>query len=317
MDLISKRTRNHFRDICCDFAVVRQIEQAFQNEDFEEIPMPGPGAEFWKDGRRRGTFSLYADGIDWTDPEQVRRVVPVLEEILGWLTPEYGDAARAKVTHSLERDGYSVTESGRIVATRSGPLSDLPLEHLSDPAALLGHLTRLEGAAESDPPLAISQSKALIEATTKLVLTDLGEPYSETEELPGLVKAAQKALALHPETLAPDAKGVEVSKRILGNLAGVAVGLAAAPQPLRDRPRTGPGCRAPGPTAHASGDRMRRDLLPDAARDPRCSADRPRARRLSLPIPDRRIPRLSYFGLARRWRGYGWVGGGVPAWLCG
>ena len=226
MDLISKRTRSHFRDICCDFAVVRQIERAFQNEDFEEIPESARGAEFWRDGERRGTFSKFADGIDWMDLVEVQRVVPVLEEILGWLTPEYGGAARAKATHSLERDGYSVTESGRIVSTRSRPLGDLPLEHLSDPAALLGHLARLEGAADSDPPLAISQAKALIEATTKLVLTELGEPFSETEDMPGLVKAAQKALALHPETLAPDAKGVEVSKRILGNLAGVAVGLA-------------------------------------------------------------------------------------------
>jgi hypothetical protein len=90
----------------------------------------------------------------------------------------------------------------------------------------MGHLHRMEAAADTDPPLAISQSKALIEATTKQVLTELGVPFSDTYDMPALVRAAQKALALHPDSLAPDPRGADViSKKILGSLAGVAIGI--------------------------------------------------------------------------------------------
>lgn len=71
-----------------------------------------------------------------------------------------------------------------------------------------------------------SGAKALIEATTKLVLSELGEPYDEKADVPVLVKAAQKALALHPESLAPTKPGAEITKRILSNLSQLAIGVA-------------------------------------------------------------------------------------------
>jgi predicted RNA-binding Zn ribbon-like protein len=147
--------------------------------------------------------------------------------MLSWAgDEEYGARVRAKVARLLDLDGYRITETGRIVSSRTGPVTDLPLDQLSDPAALMGHLQRMEAAAATDPPLAISQAKALIEATTKQVLTELGVTYSDTEDMPALVRAAQKALALHPDSLAPDPKGADIiSKKILGSLAGVALGL--------------------------------------------------------------------------------------------
>jgi hypothetical protein len=44
--------------------------------------------------------------------------------------------------------------------------------------------------------------------------------------VPALVKAAQKALRLHPATLAPTGRGSETVRRILSNLSQVAVGVA-------------------------------------------------------------------------------------------
>jgi hypothetical protein len=59
-----------------------------------------------------------------------------------------------------------------------------------------------------------------------LVLKELREPFEERADVPALVKAAQRALALHPETLAPTAPGVEITKRILSNLSQLAIGVA-------------------------------------------------------------------------------------------
>ena len=44
--------------------------------------------------------------------------------------------------------------------------------------------------------------------------------------MPALVKAAQKALALHPDSLAPTRPGVEITKRILSSLSQLAIGVA-------------------------------------------------------------------------------------------
>lgn len=86
------------------------------------------------------------------------------------------------------------------------------------------HLDRIAASTDTDPGVAISGAKALIEATTKLVLNDLGEEYDEKADVPVLVKAAQKALMLHPETLAPTKPGADITKRLLSNLSQLAVG---------------------------------------------------------------------------------------------
>ena len=49
---------------------------------------------------------------------------------------------------------------------------------------------------DSDPRLAVSTAKALIESTAKLVLTERGKPYAKAAKLPALVTAAQESLGL-------------------------------------------------------------------------------------------------------------------------
>jgi hypothetical protein len=224
-DLLHVRTRNAFRDACCDLAVVRRVETAFENEGFYPASEAEGPPEGWygRGGERRGTFDRHTHGVDWTDPEPVRRVVAVFEEILSWAT---GEEYRQKLIGYLRRDGYNVDESGRVTSSSMIRLAELPLENLRDPSAITEHLDRISRAAESDPALAISASKALIEATTKMVLSELGEAYDEKAEIPALVRATQKALGLHPESIAPTAKGVESIRRILSNLSQVAVGVA-------------------------------------------------------------------------------------------
>jgi hypothetical protein len=229
-DLIHRRTRNGFRETCSDAGVVRQIEQAFENEGFDPADDQQAGIGGWySPGQRRGTFDRYSHGTDWSDPRDVRRVLNVFEEILSWLGKdnEFGTERRAQLIRHLERDGYSVDDSGRIrTSVLSTTTADLNLAGLRQPAAIIEHLDRIAGAMDTDVPVAISGAKALVEATTKTVLQELGESYDERADVPALVKAAQKALQLDPSSLAPSAKGAETTKRILSNLSQVAIGIA-------------------------------------------------------------------------------------------
>ena len=227
-ELVSKRTRSEFREICVG-SVAREIERAFEDEGFGQAKNSGPQDPVWRNGTRRGIFDLYSSAIDWTDEWEVGRALRVFETIIGWIDRDntYGASTWSKVSALLGRDGYEVTDDGRIVARRSQlRTGDLPLEVLSDPRALHEHIERMERSADDDPAMAISQSKALVEATAKLVLLELEVPYDEKGDVPELTRAAQKALALHPEMIAPNAKGAEYSRKILGALSTIAVGLA-------------------------------------------------------------------------------------------
>ncbi|MDA8385157.1 MAG: abortive infection family protein [Actinomycetota bacterium] len=252
IDLVHPRTRTAFRETCSDHAVVRQICQAFENEGFDPAPEgTAPGDGWYGPGQRRGTFDRYSSRIDWTDPNQVRRVLNVFEEILTWLDDKDEDTAKRKeqLSRHLARDGYEIDEAGRI---RSSTLvtSSLDLSGLREPDAILEHLERMSGAMDTDPSLAISGAKALIEATTKTVLDELQESYDDRADVPALVKAAQKALQLHPELLASTTKGVESIKRVLSGLSQIAVSIAELRNEYgtdhgRSRPTTGLGpCHA-------------------------------------------------------------------------
>ena len=209
------------REACSDCGVVRQIERAFTNEGIR--PSADTTRDWVASGQRRGVFDRYTDDIDWSNAQQVRDLQPALEEILSWVTAgEYRD----KIIQMLGRDGYSVDELGRLIGGPTASDIDIPLEGLTDPASILEHLDRIAATTDTDPSVAISGAKALIEATTKLVLAELGIDYDEHADVPVLVKAAQKALMLHPDALAPTAPGVEITKRILSNLSQLAVGVA-------------------------------------------------------------------------------------------
>ena len=220
-DLIHSRVRREFRDLSSDWGVLRTIENAFEVEGFE------PGPEMNTGGQRRSLFDTFASVIDWTDPEQVGRAIRVFEEILSWGgDTEYTSKALQKIRRLLEYDGYTVDDQRRIRPMANRALTELPLEELRDPSVINEHLTRLDSTGDSDPPLAISSAKALVEATCKLVLEELGIAYDDRADIPELVKAVQKALKIHPDDIAPTAKGRDTIVRTLSNLSQLVVGLA-------------------------------------------------------------------------------------------
>jgi hypothetical protein len=61
------------------------------------------------------------------------------------------------------------------------------LNALADPAVLTEHLKRLAASVDTDPRLAVSVAKDLVESTAKLVLRERGVSYNGKEDLPALV----------------------------------------------------------------------------------------------------------------------------------
>lgn len=228
-ELVHPRTRTAFRDACSDWGVLRQISRAFDDEGVQPMSdsdffMAGQAAGVLPGGQRRGLFDRYTRRIDWSDPVQVQPVLQVFEQILTWAGDDHD--GRDRLVDLLQRDGFRVDQRGRIRDGAGGALAELPLKDVSDPAAIREHLDRIAEAADRDPPLAISGARALVEATTKVVLHELGEPVDEKADVPALVKQAQKALGLHPDVLAPDTKGAEPIKRIFSALSQLAVCVA-------------------------------------------------------------------------------------------
>ena len=247
--LVHPRTRIAFREHCSDAGTVRMVAQVFEGEGLEAAP---DGDDWYTPGQRRGTFDRYTHAVDWNDPIAVRAVLNAFEEIYTWGgDDEWGTKARERLRRHLERDGYRVDDRGRIRTSAISTATELPLESLTDPSAILEHLDRIADATDRDPALAISASKALIEATTKHVLLELGEPLEAKAKMPALVQAAQKALKLHPNVIAPTAPGVEITKRLLSNLSQVAIGVAELRNEYGpDHGRTGPSVRLGRRHAH-------------------------------------------------------------------
>lgn len=184
-------------------------------------------------GQRRCLVERYYATVDWTDPSDVGKVLRVYEVVLA-PTTEVGDSGDIidvyppgwdDLVDLLKRDGYTLDGRGRLRGSIEG-LAAMPVHVLSDASSIYEHMDRISGCTDTDPPQAISGAKSLIEATTKLVLNRLGQVYDEKADVPALVKQVQVALKLHPDTLAPTARGADTVKRILSNLSQVAIGVA-------------------------------------------------------------------------------------------
>ncbi len=208
--------RREFRELSSGWGTLRLIEDAFETEGFVA------GDASAEHGQRRGLFDAYANYIDWSSYEQVSRALRVFEEILSWLNG--GDPKTIdKLRRLLDHDGYTLGDQCQIRQTSYRWQLKLPLEHISDATSIVEHLGRLD---PGDPPLAISSAKALIEATCKHVLEELGTPYDDKADIPSLVRSVQQTLKVSPDTIAPTAKGRETIIRILSNLSQVTVGIA-------------------------------------------------------------------------------------------
>ncbi len=219
-DLISKRTRNAFREELVGWTL-GEISTEFDNEGFAPDLEHQPGVG----GQRRGLVEQLYHRIDFADPRQAARVLEVFQTVVARARPGNLDAAEALLEH-LRRDGIDTTGPSFTLPRRGHS----PLHPLSAVAATLTadqlqtQIARINASIETDPALAIGTAKELVETTCKTILADLGEECG-TLDLGDLVKAASKALKLVPDGVPNEAKGSDAIKKTLRSLGATVAGL--------------------------------------------------------------------------------------------
>ncbi len=137
----------------------------------------------------------------------------------------------------LREDGWEIVSkkkmSGRPLFTHRRFIGATPaLGAAKEMAATINaeyvqtQVARMEAAVVEDPELAIGTAKEFLETIAKTILVDSGEIVPPGIDLPRLVKQVCKKLDLLPDTIPQAAKGSDVIKRILSNLATIAQGIA-------------------------------------------------------------------------------------------
>ena len=223
MDIIGKATRNEFREALVGF-VLRDIEMFFDgaglacNEDYNP-PLSGA---------RRSLVERYYANINFSSPSDIKKLLVAYGEIvLGLNRSGFSDTTKDNLLRLMRRDGYDLDgETFVALPSKQPPIEAIrSLASSFDLPGLHVEIDRLAHAAEDDPSLAVGTAKEMVETICKTILEDKGVPF-RSEDLPQLVRAVAKELALLPENIPDHAKGSDVIRRMLSNLNQVSQGIA-------------------------------------------------------------------------------------------
>ena len=223
MDMISKATRNEFREVLVGF-VLREIEMIFGGAGFS----PNLDYDPPTSGQRRTLVEQYYANIDFNSPSDIRKLLAAYEEIILRLERQDTEETVNELLRRMERDGYSF-DNGCFIQLPSvqPPLVETIRSYAVslDLEGLLSQIDRLSQAAENDPPLAVGTAKELVETVCKTILEERGSP-SINEDIGKIVRTVSKKLALLPDNIPDAAKGADIMRRVLSSLNQIAQGLA-------------------------------------------------------------------------------------------
>ena len=233
-ELISKKTRNEFREYFVGSSTLRQIEMEF---DAADVPFDG-AYEPPMAGKRRSLVEQYYHAVDFTKWSDVRKVVSVYEIVLSTLEQRAGHRRGLYDRHNpdqvtfdslkkwVERDGFSY-KNGQLIPIGK----DLHLVEVAQAALKLDapeihrQIDRMKDAVEDDPALAIGTAKELVETTCKTILDERGVEFDEHSDVSELVKQTRQVLGLLNEDVPNAARGAATIRRIMSNMGAVAQGL--------------------------------------------------------------------------------------------
>lgn len=208
-DLISKTTRNEFREVLTGHSL-REIEMTFDAGGLA----PREGYQPTVSGERRGLVEAYYANLDFTSPTDVKNLLAVYEEVFELLrktqdrviNPESVDGTVDALLRRMERDGFRY-ESGRFVSDALNVvIVHAPsLVRLSE-ASIQEHLEKARHKiTNGDPAGAIANAYTLVEEFLKQLLRKSGTAFNKNE---GDIRALYKLLA-EPLHLAPKSESLE------------------------------------------------------------------------------------------------------------
>ncbi len=221
-DLISKQTRNAFREAMSGYWVLRMIDEAFENEGVKcNLNFMPP---LYIIGQRRTLVEQYYSTLSFTDRNDVDKVLNVFELVIR----DVNEPEKIKLLSCLSRDGHEYN-NGRICSAAFGASSlewASELASGSDLPQLDKQVRRIAGSVDSDPDLAIGTAKELLETVCKTILRERKVNFDENEEFSPLVRKVQKNLKLMPDDIDQNARGARIIKRILSNLGEITRGMS-------------------------------------------------------------------------------------------
>lgn len=202
-DLVSRATRNEFREILTGF-VLREIDMIFESANLSPRTDYTPPVG----GQRRSLVEQYYANIDFTSPNDVKKLAAAYEEVIEQLhrtqnqvaNPSDMQATIDGLIRRMERDGFRY-ESGRFVSeTLNAAVVHAPsLVQLTE-ASIQEHLEKArQKIASGDPSGAIANAYTLVEEFLKQILRKTDTAFNENE---GDIRALYKLLA-EPLHLAP------------------------------------------------------------------------------------------------------------------
>jgi hypothetical protein len=153
-----------------------------------------------------------------SDTERTKEIVAGLNSLLapdGWLLKPHKQMSGRPV-YAPARTGTDAPA----VAFAHEVTARVDAEHLSQ------QVTRMEGAVDSDPELAIGTAKEFVESICKTILDEREEAFAKGDDLPTLVRKTLKVLQLTPDDVAATARAAETVRRMLMNLATIVQGSA-------------------------------------------------------------------------------------------
>lgn len=234
-DLISKTTRNEFREILTGYTL-REIEMTFDAGSL------APRADYQPtvSGQRRGLVEAYYANIDFTSASDVKKLLAVYEEVIENLTqaaernPEFNHSATINaLVRRMERDGFRYVE-GRFVSDKlnASVIHAPTLVQLTE-TSLQEHIEKARHKiANNDAAGAIASVYTLVEEFLKQLLRTTGTAFNENE---GDIRALYKLVAA-PLNLAPKNDSLETHlKTILEGLQRQIGGLYEVANKASDR----------------------------------------------------------------------------------
>lgn len=222
--LVSANVRREAREYLVGWPL-REIGDVFHDHGFSADTT----YEASTGGERRTYVEQFYVTVDWSDREQVERMLSVFEAII--------DAAEIREANDpgpsawsehfiqlLARDGFDRDDVGRL-RPRWVSLSARTIEALPSDSAIPMLLRRMWDNVDDDPDASIGAAKEAIEATAKHVLLQAGETLGAAEKMPALIARSQGALGVHAKSVDGSRRAADAIKTVLGSLAQVALGV--------------------------------------------------------------------------------------------
>ncbi len=230
LELISKQTRTAFREHFVSWTV-RTIADEFDAAEVECHQMWVPPCS----GARRSLVEKYYHSIDFSNPQDVRKILQVYASVLqnldhqlehstvsSYLSPAQIQGERSKLMAQLAKDGWQYKDGKIERLARSTGLDTLE-RHVAvfDLEHMRREIDRLRTSVETDPGHAIGTAKELVESCCKTILSELKVSVEKCVELMPLVKLTVKQLKLTPDDIDNAVKGAEIVRQLLHKLGGL------------------------------------------------------------------------------------------------